>query len=93
MSYFLANFLEAMDIDRIDMAVGHSFGCAVLAMSSVLRPGLIAAFTFLSSLGLRPHSAIRPYTGKCLLLRIINNTTSVLQTALPSCVFLIYIAF
>ena len=63
MSHFLANFLSAINIDTIDMAVGHSFGCALLAMLSMLRPNLIKAFTFLSSLGLRPHSAIRPYTG------------------------------
>lgn len=64
MTQFLANFLDSIGLQKIDMAIGHSFGCAIVAMFSVRQPGVISSFTFLSSIGFKPHKSIRPYTGK-----------------------------
>ncbi|EDV19590.1 uncharacterized protein TRIADDRAFT_61961 [Trichoplax adhaerens] len=89
MAHWLANFLSSINIHTVDMAVGHSFGCAIIATLSVTHPELISAFTLLSTFGLRPHRIIRPFAAIKLSAYLLDLSwvTNFIATKILTCAY------
>lgn len=56
---FLADFLEAIEVNRIDAAVGHSFGSTAVANLAAVTDA-VGSVVMINPVTHKPHRAIRP---------------------------------
>ncbi|EDV19611.1 uncharacterized protein TRIADDRAFT_61960 [Trichoplax adhaerens] len=70
--HFVVNFLSSLNIDKVDMAIAHSFSCTVISNLLVTHPNLVLSLGLISGPGLRPHHSISPFSVVKLLSYLLH---------------------
>ena len=61
---FVVGLLQALGIDKVDIGIGHSMGCATGVSLASIHPNFVSLYALLASCGTRAHRSLSPYPCK-----------------------------